>query len=221
MILLIDKPTGISSMDIIRILRKQWYPRKMWHAGTLDPLATGLMIICTEKDTKQINNFVWLDKTYLATIDFSQKSDTWDTEYRKEHEQLDVANLTAIPQEEIESTLDTIIGTHDLPLTPFSAKKVDGKKLYEYARAGDPIFMDVPMTLVSYNVISYNFPVLEIELRVWSGTYIRSIAHRLGKQHGLGGILTWLRRTSVGEFDVNDAKPLDVSDREMRPRERK
>ena len=131
MLLLIEKPSGYTSFDLIRKLKRLYQGEKIGHAGTLDPLATGLMIVAIGKDTKRLKEFVWLDKTYIATIDFSQTSDTRDTDYRREHEQLDISTLTAPSQEEIESTFESILGTHALPLTPFSAKKRKGKKLYD------------------------------------------------------------------------------------------
>jgi tRNA pseudouridine55 synthase len=227
-VLFVDKPSGITSFDVIRELRKKGFPRKMWHAGTLDPLASGLMILCTEKDTKKISEFVGLEKSYQTTIDFSRDSDTWDKDKREREEQYKVVtpeskkekkqkgiekdgNVVVAPSlSDIQETLDTIVGTYMLPLTPFSAKKVDGKKLYEYAREGNPIFMDIPMTVISYEIIDYSFPLLELKLTVGSWTYIRSIAHWLGQQFGLGGILTALRRTSIGDYDIKRAKPLDA-----------
>ena len=111
-------------------------------------------------------------------------------------------NQPTLPQ--IEEKLQSIIGTPNLPLTPFSARKARGKKLYEYARAGKPIFMDVPMTIHNYKIIDYTFPELKIELHVGSGTYIRSIAYRLGQKLGTGWILTALRRTSIENYKLTD-----------------
>lgn len=203
MFLLIDKPQGYTSFDIIRKLKKL-FPRKtkIGHAGTLDPLATGLLLVAIWSSTKRLKHFVWLDKIYVATIDFSKKSDTWDMEYWKEFEQLDTENLSAPSLEDITALLEGKLGISRRPLTPFSAKKVRGKKLYEYAREGNPIFIDSDMELLEYEVIKYDFPLLQLKLHVWSGTYIRSIAHWIGEQLGLGGILTWLRRTSVGEWSL-------------------
>ena len=229
MLLLINKPTWYTSFDLIRKLKRIYPGEKIGHAGTLDPLATWLMIIAIGKDTKKIKHYVGLDKTYLATIDFSKKSDTWDTDYWEYYEELaiedwkmkieghcekwsmnDVAiswktSYTYIDpptQKEIEQKFDSIIGYHPLPLTPFSAKKRKGKKLYEYAREWNPVLIDIDMQLISYEIISYNFPVLQVRLQVGSGTYIRSIAHWLGEQLGVGGILTALHREKVGEWGL-------------------
>jgi tRNA pseudouridine55 synthase len=117
---------------------------------------------------------------------------------------LDVSTLQAPSQKEIEEKLSSIIWYHALPLTPFSAKKRKGKKLYEYARAGEPIFIDIDMQVLSFRIVSYNFPELVIEIQVGSGTYIRSIAHWLWEQFSLGGILTALHRSKVGEYSLDN-----------------
>lgn len=218
MILLLSKPSGYTSFDLIRKLKKLYKGEKIGHAGTLDPMATWLMIIAIGKDTKRLSEFVWLDKTYIATIDFTKESDTWDLDYREYYRELRIENwqvetlsgawanakdpaMRAYPTvEEIKSHLDSKIGIHPMPLTPFSAKKIKGKKLYEYAREGNPIFIDIEMELMEYEIISYDFPELVVRLHVGSGTYIRSIAHWLGSQFYLGGILTALHRESIGPY---------------------
>lgn len=214
MLLLIEKPSGITSFDLIRKLKRIYPGEKIWHAGTLDPLATGLMIIAIGKDTKRISQFVGMDKRYIATIDFTMDSDTRDVDYRKEFKTLQILEqqVETIPEwsmrefpgiEEITWHLDSILWVHPLPLTPFSAKKIKGKKLYEYAREGNPIFIDIEMELIDYKLLSYEFPKLVVELHVGSGTYIRSIAHWLWAQMQLWGILTWLHRASIGPYRLD------------------
>jgi len=224
MLLAVDKQLGITSYDVIRKLKSQ-YPKKtkIGHAGTLDPLASWLMLIGVFKWTKRLTSLTWLDKTYITTIDFSKMSDTRDMQYRKEFEEYPVEtapelssptpgitiNNTFCPAptiKQIQDLLDSIIPAAILPLTPFSAKKKEGKKLYEYAREWNPIFLDVEMELKKYKIISYNFPELVIELSVWKGTYIRSIWYRLGRELWLGWILTSLRRTVVWDYDIKDMK---------------
>ena len=221
MLLLIDKPSGITSHDAISAVKKHLRqplrdaisdedkaqgikpPKiKIGHAGTLDPMASWLLIAATDSDTKQLHTLTGQDKRYETTIDFSIQTDTRDMDYRQVHKQLDMKDLSKPSLDAITSSLDTLIGTHDLPLTPFSAKKVDGKKLYDYARAWKPIFLTVPMTIHGYEIIDYAFPLLTLRLHVGSGTYIRSIAHRLGTQCDLGGTLTMLRRTQIGEYSI-------------------
>lgn len=222
MLLLIDKPSGITSHDTISAVKKslrqpardalsdedKWAgmkpPKiKIWHAGTLDPLASGLMIAATDSDTKQLHTLTGHDKIYEAVIDFSQSSDTRDMDYRKELKPVDISVYKTITLDQIKQKLDSIIGTHDLPLTPFSAKKVHGKKLYEYAREWKAIFLTVPMTLLGYEVIEYAFPLLRIHLHVGTGTYIRSIAHRLGTEFGGNALLSSLRRTHIADYSLS------------------
>ena len=207
MFLLIDKPSWYTSYDLIHKIKKL-FPKKtkIWHAGTLDPMATGLMLIAIGRDTKKLSQFVWLNKSYIATIDFSKKSDTRDMDYRACFEQLELDALTAPSLESITTLLDTKLGTSQRPLTPFSAKKVRWKKLYEYARAGEPIYIDIDMELLSYEIISYEFPTLQVRISVWSGTYIRSIAHWIWEQLGMGGILTALHRESIWSHSLPTAR---------------
>jgi len=202
MLIIVDKPKWISSFDVIRALKRELKEKKIWHSGTLDPMATGLLLIWTGADTKQLNSLIWLDKSYETTIDFSKKSDTRDMDYREYFEEINV-DWKNIPVEQIKGKLDSIIPERELPLTPFSAKKKDGKKLYELARNWNQIIENKLMKTYWYEIIQYCFPVLKLKLDVWSWTYIRSIWHWLWEQFWLGGILTELRRIRVWEYDLN------------------
>ena len=200
MLIAVDKPTWMSSFDIIRALKRELQEKKIWHSWTLDPMATGLLLIGTAKDTKQLQHLTWLDKTYTTTIDFSKTSDTRDMDYREEYEQLDISKLKEPSIEQIKTKLDSIIPEWELPLTPFSAKKKDWKKLYELARKWEKIIENKIMKINWYEIINYAFPMLELELDVWSGTYIRSIWYWLWQQFWLWGILTKLRRISIKDY---------------------
>ena len=222
MFLAVDKPWWITSYDVIRRLKRQ-FPRKtkIGHSGTLDPMATGLLIIAVYKDTKRLHEFLGADKSYETTIDFSKMSDTWDMDYWEMYEEYEISsklqdasskqqwimkNNTFIPApslEQIQEKLDTLIPAATLPLTPFSAKKKDGKKLYELARAGVEVNESREMKVNSYEIVDYSFPTLTLKLDVESGTYIRSIGYWLGQEFCLGGILTSLRRTKIGEVDIS------------------
>ena len=201
MLIIVDKPKWISSFDVIRALKRELKEKKIWHSGTLDPMATGLLLIWTWPDTKQLNSLIWLDKSYETTIDFSKKSDTRDMDYREYFEDIDV-KWKDISIEQIKEKLDSIVPEWELPLTPFSAKKKDGKKLYELARNWNQIIENKLMKTYWYEILEYNFPTLKLKLDVWSWTYIRSIGHRLGEQFWLGWILTELRRTIVWEYNL-------------------
>ena len=203
MLIIVDKPKWISSFDVIRVLKRELWEKKIWHSWTLDPLATGLMLIWTWNDTKRLNDLIWLDKSYETIIDFSKKSDTRDMWYRDYYEEINV-KWKEIPLDEIKSKLDSIVPEYELPLTPFSAKKKDWKKLYDLARKWEQIVENRLMKTSGYEVLDYDFPELRLRLDVWSWTYIRSIWHWLGEQFWLGWILTMLRRIRVWDYKLEE-----------------
>jgi len=226
MILAVDKPTGMTSYDVIRRLKRLYPKQKIWHSGTLDPLATGLLLIGLDKGTKELFRLQGLEKSYDATIDFSQTSDTWDVDFWEIHGQYEIQKNSDwtvwiikewqfFPAPELDflkKNLDTLIPELNLPLTPFSAKKKDWKKLYELARAGEVVNEFRIMKTDGYRIEEYNFPVMKIRLDVWSGTYIRSIAHWLGNQVEMWGILTQLRRVSIGKISLENLDLQDLGD---------
>ena len=217
MFLAVDKPARITSFDVIRIFRRHFPKQKMWHSGTLDPMATWLMILALDKDTKKLTELIWLDKSYIATIDFSKLTDTRDMEIREKitnYElimkdgkkfglEMESGTVEAPTLAEITRKLDKLIPEYELPLPAFSAKKIAGKKSYDDARAGNIREENKVMKVQKYKILTYDFPILQLKLDVGSGTYIRSIAYRLGKELGMGGTLIQLRRTSIGERDVD------------------
>lgn len=219
MFLAVDKPARITSFDVIRILRKHIPHKKIWHGWTLDPMATGLMILALDNDTKNLTEIIWKDKSYIATIDFSKLTDTRDMEYRDTLIEYNIENwklkidasskkgnwkLVEAPSlEHIKKTLDLLIPEYELPLPAFSAKKIAWKKSYDDARAGKIREENKVMKVQKYEILKYDFPILQVKLDVGSGTYIRSIAYRLGKELGLGGTLIQLRRTSIGDIDID------------------
>ncbi|MDD4714286.1 MAG: tRNA pseudouridine(55) synthase [Candidatus Absconditabacteria bacterium] len=189
--------------------------QKIGHSGTLDPLATGMMILGIGKGTKKLTSLIGLDKEYETTIDFAKMSDTRDLQYWDYYEEyplvenkkgiiINSQERIAPPLETIEALLQQLIPESLLPLPAFSAKKKEGKRLYELARKGKGIEEERVMRVMEYNVLNYNFPILSLRLKVGSGSYIRSISYRLGQQLSLGGILIQLRRTSVGEWNFEN-----------------
>lgn len=210
MLLAVDKPSWITSYDAIRALKKIFWKEKIWHSGTLDPMASGLLLIGVGKGTKLLHWLQWLDKTYTTTIDFSKKSDTWDLDYREYFEEISIQDLVVPSIEAIKEKLNLLIPEYPLPLTPFSAKKKDGKKLYELARSGEIINETRIMKIHTYDILEYTFPTLQLELSVGSWTYIRSIGYWLGRELECWGILTSLRRESIWKYHLQDI-PLEKS----------
>ena len=203
MLIAVDKPMWISSFDVIRVLKRELWEKKIWHSWTLDPMATWLMLIWTWDDTKRLNGLIWLDKSYETIVDFSKKSDTWDMGYRDYFEEIDI-EWKNILIEDIALKLDLIIPEYELPLTPFSAKKKDWKKLYDLARKWEQIVENRLMKTNWYKILDYKFPLLKLELDVGSWTYIRSIWHWLWEQFWLWWILTMLRRTRIWKYKLSE-----------------
>jgi tRNA pseudouridine55 synthase len=216
MFLAVDKPTWISSFGVIKVLKKFYLWQKIWHSGTLDPMATWLMILAIWKDTKNLTQLIWLDKSYITNIDFSKMSDTWDMEYWDEmvNYECEIRNWNhwilidqkfceAPSLDKIKDKLQSLLPLFNLPVPAFSAKKKNWKRSYELARKGQQELSYKEMKIYGFQVLEYNFPVLKISLDVWSGTYIRSIAYWLGQQFWLGWILTDLRRTQIWNWEIN------------------
>ena len=204
-ILLIDKPAGITSFDCIRLLRKQLGIKKIGHAGTLDPMATGLMIFLVGSSTKLATSFLKNDKSYDAEITLGQNSSTGD----KEGELTRVSDR--VPTEkEVEAVLAGFRGLIKQTPPAYSAIKIGGKPAYKRARSGEKV--EIPESEVNVyklELVSYEYPVLKISTHVSSGTYIRTLAEDIGKTLGTGAHLSNLRRTTIGDFDIEQAKQLE------------
>lgn len=214
-ILLIDKPKGITSFDVIRRLRRKLNIKKMGHAGTLDPLATGLMIIGIGKGTKKLTEYIKLPKEYIAEVRIGEKRSTGDLEGIV-LEEMDVPVLT---EEDIHPILAGMIGELSLPVSAYSAIKKDGVPMYKRARKAEQkgeLIEDVPnrnMVVSEAELLTLSCAdkrcVATIRFAVGSGTYIRSLGEELGKRLGYPATLQNLRRTQVGEFRVEDAESIE------------
>lgn len=209
-IYLVDKPAGITSFDVIRKLRKQMNIQKMGHAGTLDPFASGLMLIGIGKGTKELTKLIKLDKVYTARVVFGIQTNTGDRTGK-----VLISSESHIQPEKISEALSHMIGEHMYIPPSFSAIKIGGKKLYEYARAGTDI--DIPARkMIVYNTkliaVEYDskYTYADISFSVASGTYIRTLAEELGKLLGVPASLVELRRESIGSYTVRDAQQLSV-----------
>lgn len=210
--LLIDKPSGWTSFDVVNKLR--WTIRnklglrkyKVGHAGTLDPLATGLLIICISKYTKKIEEFVGQLKSYSGEVELFKTTPTYDAEMLPDcyypYQEFSI--------EDIQSAANTFIGEIQQRPPIFSALKKNGVPMYKLARQGKEVDIKLrTITIHDYHINSYSNGKANITVSCSKGTYIRSLAYDLGRELGTGGYLSALRRTGIGEFDVEDAWELD------------
>ena len=204
--LLINKPKSISSHDVVNVLRKITNIKKIGHAGTLDPLAEGLLLLAIgRKATKEINYFIGLDKEYKATLKLGEETDTYDKEGKITRKY----NEKKIKKKKIKEVLKSFT-KEQLQVPPmFSAKKVKGEKLYKLARQG--IIIDrKPCLIKIYKIkfIKYSWPYLKIKVKCSSGTYIRSLAYDIGLELNCGAHLYDLKRTKIGNYKLKNAHKL-------------
>lgn len=209
--ILIDKPKGWTSFDVVAKLRGITGIRKIGHAGTLDPIATGLLIVAIGRDaTKQIDQYMKMDKVYIAKAKLGEISDTYDAEGIIQEFSKEIRT-----KEELEKTLGLFKG-ETLQVPPmFSAKKVGGKKLYELARQGKEIERQpVKIKINGINLLSFDYPWFEMEVSCGSGTYIRSLINDIGQELKVGAIMYELRRISIGDFNIKKAVQLEQLNKE-------
>ncbi|MBN1782099.1 tRNA pseudouridine(55) synthase TruB [bacterium] len=205
-ILNIDKPGGMTSFQIVKRIRHWTGCKKVGHAGTLDPLATGVLLVCTGKATKQISDLMALDKIYHATIRLGISTDTDDSEGAV----LATRPVPELKSSDLDKILDAFRGNFDQVPPQYSAIKFQGRRLYLYAREGVHIDLKPrPVTVHRLDIVSWEPPVLRISVRCGKGTYIRSMARDLGNLLKTGGHITGLRRMAVGTYHVDDAWTLD------------
>ncbi|MBW4061261.1 tRNA pseudouridine(55) synthase TruB [Candidatus Saccharibacteria bacterium] len=207
-LLLVNKPIGITSFDIIRTLRRVGPEQKIGHAGTLDPLASGLMLLLFGTACKQAQTLSGLDKRYVAQITLGATSTTGDNEGEKTPVSSLVPDLAAV--QEVVAKLQGV-----LRQTPsqYSAIKIDGKEAYKYARAGKIVEMPSREVTIYESIIEkYNYPVIELNAKVSSGTYIRSLAEDMGTELASGAYLSGLVRVEVGKYHLDEALTLDEFD---------
>ncbi|KGE12781.1 tRNA pseudouridine(55) synthase TruB [Sphingobacterium deserti] len=203
-VLLVDKPLEWTSFDVVGKLRNSMKPLKIkvGHAGTLDPLATGLLIICTGKFTKRIDSFQAEDKEYTGIINLSGSTPSYDRETEIDHP----SDYEHITQEQIRAATSLFLG--DIAQYPpaHSAIKINGERVYEKARRGEEVELKARNVCIGqFAIEKIDLPEVHFRITCSKGTYIRSIAHDFGKALGVGAHLSKLRRTKSGNFDVNDA----------------
>ncbi len=209
-IILIDKPAGLSSFGVVARVRRRLSMGagkkvKVGHTGTLDPFATGLLILLANKATKLSNQFLKLDKWYEATICLGKTSTTGDPEG-----EITEQNTEKIPTlEEVKAVVNQFVGQITQTVPVFSAVKINGQRAYQLARRGEAVSMPTrQIEIYAIEILSYNYPELVIRTHVSSGTYIRTLGEDIGKALGVGAYLTALRRTQIGDYQIKNAVKL-------------
>ncbi|MGN6273260.1 MAG: tRNA pseudouridine(55) synthase TruB [Protaetiibacter sp.] len=208
-ILLVDKPRGVTSHDVVARARRVLGTRKVGHAGTLDPMATGLLLLGVDSATRLLTYLVGLDKEYTATIQLGVATDTDDAE----GEVVARVDASRVTDAAIASGIAALTGGIEQVPSTFSAIKVDGRRAYDRARAGERVELAArPVTIRAFELLAARregaVTALDVRVACSSGTYVRALARDLGAGLGVGGHLTALRRTRVGPFSVADAVEL-------------
>lgn len=211
-VLLIDKPLGWTSFDVVRKLRHLVRIKKIGHAGTLDPLATGLLIVCTGKFTKRINEFMAQEKEYTGTITLGAVTPSYDLET----EPTDHQDIGAITLSLIQQSVKQFTGSILQVPPAHSAIKVKGKRVYELARKGESVILEPRrITISSFEVLRFEEGLVHFKVVCSTGTYIRSLANDLGVALGCGAYLSALRRTRIGSFLVDQAQTPEQFERSL------
>lgn len=227
-IILVDKPAGVSSFGVVARVRRELSEKagmmeikgkdgvvrqkrkkvKVGHTGTLDPFATGLLILLVGKGTKRANEFLKLDKEYVATIRLGATSSTADIEGEIEER----AVKTVPTLEQVQRVVKGFVGRIEQRVPAYSAVKINGQRAYKLAREGKTVEMPVrSVQIYELEVLDYSWPELKIRCKVSSGTYIRALGEDIGEALGVGGYLTELRRTKIANYSVDDARKVDLS----------
>lgn len=229
-ILLVDKPEGMSSFGVVSkvrgklskeagtmlvkgkdgVMREKRRKVKVGHTGTLDPFATGLLVLLIGKGTKRANEFLKLDKEYIATVRLGATSTTGDPEGELTSCEDDGRDVRVPTREDVEKAVEKFVGETEQRVPSYSAVKINGERAYRLARAGKEVEMPVRKVRIDeIEILDYKWPDLTIRCQVSSGTYIRALGEDIGKELGVGGYLTALRRTQVGKYRVEEAVGLE------------
>jgi tRNA pseudouridine55 synthase len=209
--LLVDKPAGITSFGVVARVRRKLSEQlgkkaKVGHTGTLDPFATGLMIIVTGKECRNASNYSKLDKEYEATFTLGVTSSSGDPEG-----ELTPVSIEQPTKEALEAALKQFTGEITQRPPMFSAIKINGRRAYDLARKGEVVEMPLrQVTVFSLELLDYTYPEVQVRVHVSSGTYIRTLAEDVGNILGTGAYCSQLRRTKVGEWDIADATPIAI-----------
>ncbi|WP_291778230.1 tRNA pseudouridine(55) synthase TruB [Cecembia sp.] len=217
-VFLVNKPREWTSFDVVKKIRNALKIKKVGHAGTLDPLATGLLIVCAGKKTKSIESFMGQEKEYTGTFVLGKTTESFDLE----REVLEVADPSGLKTEDVRKAAAQLTG--DIMQIPpaHSAIKVGGKRVYKAARRGEEVILEArPVTVSVFEITDFNNPEVHFRIVCSKGTYIRSLARDLGEILGVGAYLSVLCRTRIGDFKLEDAEEIEdlISTIKARPHE--
>jgi len=205
-VLVVDKPVGMTSHDVVQAVRNGTSLRRAGHTGTLDPRASGVLVILVGPAVRLSEYVSASDKRYQAIIRMGAKTDTFDSEGKFTQENQETINVT---EQQFEEALKTFVGEIEQTPPPYSAVKVQGRKAYEMARKGEEVNLEPrKITVHHLEVLEWAPPEAVIDVHCSSGTYVRSLANDLGEKLGCGAYLVGLRRTKSGRFSLRDAVPL-------------
>ena len=204
-IIVVNKPKGITSFDVIRKLKKIFKTKKIGHTGTLDPLATGVMLMCVGKATKLASDLEAKDKVYIADFDIGYATDTYDIEGKKIAE-----NIIEVSKENLEQSIKKFIGNIKQVPPMYSAIKIDGNKLYHLARKGIEVERPERDVTIEYiNLLDFKDNKAKIETKVSKGCYIRSLIYDIGQDLGTYATMTALQRKQVGDYSLENSYSLE------------
>lgn len=205
-VLLIDKPSGCTSHDVVDRVRRKLGMKRVGHAGTLDPLATGLLVILVGKATKLSQYLMSLGKVYEGTLKLGETTDSQDSD----GELQETKEVPQLSQDIVSDVMKSFLGDQFQTPPMFSAKKIKGVPLYKLARKGETVEREPRFIRISsFDLLSFDSPFLTFRVACTKGTYVRTIAHDFGQKLGCGAHLTMLRRTKTDRFDIQDAITLD------------
>jgi len=205
-ILVVNKPAGITSHDVVNAVRRRFNIKKVGHAGTLDPMATGVLVMLLGRATKLSSGLIQDEKEYIAKVYFGRRTDTQDSTGKVIEEK----EITGLDLDSVKKVLDTFKGEMEQVPPMISAIKYKGKKLYQIARSGKTVHREPRKIRISgIELLEFNFPELEFSVRCSKGTYVRTLCEDIGKALGVPSHMSGLVRTMSGKFLLRDAKNLE------------
>lgn len=202
-LLVVDKPKGLTSYRVVHMIKKR-FGVKAGHTGTLDPLATGVLIVLTGRRTKEASHFLHMDKAYRVDGVLGMETDTFDVNGRVVRE-----DHSAVTREQVQTALENFKGKVTQVPPSYSAKKMAGRKAYELARKG--VSVDMPardVNVYTLDLVEFNYPRFALVCEVSSGFYVRSLVHDVGRKLGVGAVVSGVRRTRVGSYGIDQAGSL-------------